>query len=268
MFGSSHEAGRVVRRSSCRPGESMKSSGVRRTAGLRLRGVAYAEPGAPGAADRATDGALVSARFPSLAAATGGRRAGASRLCSPMAPPTRASTMTPPGRTSRQAASRGAAWPAAVLLSVIALAGCSGESAPKPAPPSSSPTASDSASDEPSNAAPSPSVEEPPEMPAAAKGTSKKSAEAFVRYAVEVLNYTSQTLRRETAARRSRHEDCAGCASLAPYVEGIRAARAACVAGMWTSKRCSWLEAPHRVPVTSLIQGRGRVRSPEGAGEQ
>ena len=31
-------------------------------------------------------------------------------------------------------------------------------------------------------------------MPAAAKGTTKKSAEAFVRYAVEVLNYTSATL--------------------------------------------------------------------------
>ena len=31
-------------------------------------------------------------------------------------------------------------------------------------------------------------------MPEAAKGTTKKSAEAFVRYAVEVLNYTSLRL--------------------------------------------------------------------------
>ena len=79
-------------------------------------------------------------------------------------------------------------------MGVGALAGCSGDPAPEPAPPETSPSATESASGEPSTDAESPSVEGPPEMPEAAKGTSKKSAEAFVRYAVEVLNYTSGEL--------------------------------------------------------------------------
>lgn len=60
-------------------------------------------------------------------------------------------------------------------------------------------------------------------MPAAAKGTSKKSAEAFVRYAVEVLNYGTQSLQ-PRAIRGLGTEECAGCESLAQYIGGIRAA--------------------------------------------
>ncbi len=95
-----------------------------------------------------------------------------------------------------------------MVLGVGALASCSGDPAPEPAPPETSPSASESASEVPSTAAPSPSVEGPPEMPEAAKGTTKKSAEAFVRYAVEVLNYSASEARVQGPADRISSELC------------------------------------------------------------
>ena len=67
-------------------------------------------------------------------------------------------------------------------------------------------------------------------MPEAAKGTTKKSAEAFVRYAVEVLNYGTQSLQ-PSVIRKLGSADCAGCRSLASYVAGIRAAEGSVVGG-------------------------------------
>jgi hypothetical protein len=124
------------------------------------------------------------------------------------------------------------AFVVAALGVCLALTGCS-EDAPEPAP-LESPAASEepSESPEPSAAA----ADGPPEMPEAAKGTSKKSAEAFVRYAVEVLNYTSRTL--DTKPLTSvASADCAGCSSVTDYVDGIREADGSIDGGEWRIRR-------------------------------
>lgn len=230
MFDGSHEAGRVVRRSSCRPGESMKSPGVRRAAVLRRRRDADAGPAS-----------LVSPRSPSSAAATGGLRAGAVGPCAPVAsfvgcltmtPPTCGSMTTPPGHTSSRSASQGAAWLAVLLVLVTVLAGCSGQSAPEPAQPETPPSASDSASDEPSTAAPSPSVEGPPEMPEVAEGPSRRSAEEFVQYTIELLNYTNRTLNAQPL-RRISSDECAACSAISDDVEALREAGGSLEGGLW-----------------------------------
>ena len=173
MFGGSHEAGRVVRRSSCRPGESMKSPGVRRQ-----------RPARSGVGRLGVGGVVVVARPGAIGLAL------ASRLRSVAAV---GSSDHGCVESARDGAGSLGAW-----------RGVQRRRAPEPAPPETSPTASDSASSEPSTPAPSPSVEGPPEMPEAAKGTSKKSAEAFVRYAVEVLNYTALSARTEPLRRISQ----------------------------------------------------------------
>jgi hypothetical protein len=71
---------------------------------------------------------------------------------------------------------------------VLVVLGACSEDPPKPEAletPSSSPTATASRTSSPDTA---------PTLPPEARGTSKKSAEAFVRYAIEVLNYTAATL--------------------------------------------------------------------------
>lgn len=231
MFGGSHEADGVVRRSSCRPGESMKSPGSRRAAGLRRRGDADVGPASS-----------VSSLSRSSVTATGELGTGVPGRSAPAAPPGGWMARAP-GRTTSRAAARGAAWAAVVLTSVTAVAGCSGESAPEPAPPETSPTASDSASSEPSTAAPSPSVEGPPEMPAAARGTSKKSAEAFVRYAVEVLNYGTLRVKPE-AVRRISEGSCRTCTSIVTGLEEIRDADGEIRGGAWEIERLEVLRSP------------------------
>jgi hypothetical protein len=73
----------------------------------------------------------------------------------------------------------------AALACSAALAGC--QANPEPAPlPSESPSATaPSEADSPSPA--------PPTMPAEARGTSEKSAKAFVRFWIEALNYAGPT---------------------------------------------------------------------------
>jgi hypothetical protein len=70
-------------------------------------------------------------------------------------------------------------------------------------------------------------------MPEAAKGTSRKSAEAFVRYAVDVLNYTSRTL--DTKPLQAvASKACEGCSSVSKYVSDIREAGGTVDGGEWT----------------------------------
>lgn len=80
-------------------------------------------------------------------------------------------------------------------------------------------------------------------MPAAAKGTSKKSAEAFVRYAVEVLNYG--TLQLQPALVRTISEaNCTACESIATGLEEIRAGGGDIRGGEWQVRRIEALRSP------------------------
>ncbi|QIK66617.1 hypothetical protein G7072_09915 [Nocardioides sp. HDW12B] len=111
------------------------------------------------------------------------------------------------------------------------VAGCS-DPAPEPAPLDSSPSAS---TEQTATAEPEPTsdVEGPPEMPAAAKGTSRKSAEAFVRYAVDVLNYTSASLDTEPLRALSA-SGCKSCEAISGAVDELRSAGGRLEDGLWS----------------------------------
>jgi hypothetical protein len=111
----------------------------------------------------------------------------------------------------------GALAASAVLLG-CALAGCT-DDAPEPEPlpspaASSAPTASASAS-----ASPSP-ASGPPTMPPEARGTSRASAEAFVRHWVDSLNYSGP--QGDTASlRRLSTADCIDCDAIADAIDRV-----------------------------------------------
>ncbi len=90
----------------------------------------------------------------------------------------------------------------ALAAALLVLTGCT-DDAPKPqavetTTPSATPTET-----------PTSSPTTAPTLPPEAQGTSKKAAEAFVRYAVDVLNYTAADAGCRSARRRSRAR-CAG----------------------------------------------------------
>ena len=97
-----------------------------------------------------------------------------------------------------------------------ALAGC--DSNPEPAP---LPTESASASTPTESSSPTPSVT-PPTMPAAAKGTSEKSAKAFVRYWVSSLNYAADTGEVENLDSLSAAE-CEACTGIIDQIQRVHA---------------------------------------------
>lgn len=95
-----------------------------------------------------------------------------------------------------------------------ALAGC--DSNPEPAP---LPTESASASTPTESSSPTPSVT-PPTMPAAAKGTSEKSAKAFVRYFFVALNHATATGDTDSLETASG-SDCESCANFVNRISDI-----------------------------------------------
>jgi hypothetical protein len=122
-----------------------------------------------------------------------------------------------------------------------ALTACS-EDAPEPAP-LKSPAASQEPSESPEPSA-TPS-DGPPEMPEAAKGTSKKSAEAFVRYAVDVLNYA--TLELDPAAIEAISDPaCKACRSILVGLKEVRRDAGDINGGAWRVKRVEALPSPVR----------------------
>lgn len=95
-----------------------------------------------------------------------------------------------------------------VLLAL--LSGCTDNAEPKPLPTPSPSTPSPS---------PSPSVSAPT-LPAEAQGVSAKSAEAFVRYYVETINYASAT--GHTAQLQSASDErCVSCAAVQSAIETV-----------------------------------------------
>lgn len=98
------------------------------------------------------------------------------------------------------------------LACCAALAGC--ESNPEPAPlPSQSPAASTPTETE----SPTPT---PPTMPAEARGTSEKSAKAFVRYYVAAVNFAMRTGNTK-ALLRLADDSCVTCTAITDRIEDV-----------------------------------------------
>src|SRR3954468_11714071 len=111
---------------------------------------------------------------------------------------------------------------AAVCLALGLLGACSDNPEPR-AVSSGSPTP-DSSSD---------STGGPPALPPEAKGTSKQAAVAFVRYAIEVLNYTARSL--DTSALKDiSSAECAACNGIRRTTGAIRSSGGRIEDGAWT----------------------------------
>ncbi|WP_460829370.1 DUF6318 family protein [Nocardioides hungaricus] len=121
-----------------------------------------------------------------------------------------------------------AAVVAAVVL-VLGLAACSGDPEPRVAPPSPTVPSTTRAS-----------VQTPPEMPAAAKGTDAAAAEAFVRFYWETVNYAQET-GDLSSLREISAKTCIACQAGLDYLEDVFAKDGA------------------------ISGGRGRVGNPETA---
>jgi choline/glycine/proline betaine transport protein len=105
----------------------------------------------------------------------------------------------------------------AALTAAVLMAGCTSNPEPAPLP---SPSASGSES---AGASPSASASAAPSMPAEARGTSKKSAKAFVRYYVDVLNHAMATGDTELLESLSSPK-CVSCDSVAQLVNEVYSA--------------------------------------------
>jgi len=97
---------------------------------------------------------------------------------------------------------------AAVVL-VLGLAACSGDPEPRVAPPSPTAPSTTRAS-----------VQTPPEMPAAAKGTDAAAAEAFVKFYWEMVNY-AQLTGDLGALRGISSKKCVACQAGIDYLAGV-----------------------------------------------
>jgi hypothetical protein len=114
----------------------------------------------------------------------------------------------------------------AALAAVLVLGTACSEDPPAPDPIAAAPSTSTTPS-----ATPSPSG--PPTMPAEAKGTSRKSAVAFVRHYVDLMNHSASALDPEPLRLLSA-EDCAACRRILRSVEEVRDAGGRFVGGAWT----------------------------------
>lgn len=123
---------------------------------------------------------------------------------------------------------------AAVLVVglVVGLAGCEGEAKPSPLPDPSSSAAS------PSSASPSASASAAPSLPAAAKGRTAKSAEAFARHYIDLINYLGATGDSEPLAAVSA-PSCSVCEAVIDEAQRVYGEGGRFEGGTWTSRRPS-----------------------------
>src|SRR4051794_9475062 len=111
---------------------------------------------------------------------------------------------------------------AAVCLALGLLGACSDNPEPR-AVSSGSPTP-DSSSD---------STGGPPPPPPEAKGTSKQAAVAFVRYYVDLLNYSQSSLS-SAPARKYSAAECNSCEAITDSVDRVRRKGGHFEGGQWT----------------------------------
>ncbi|HET7414974.1 MAG TPA: DUF6318 family protein [Arthrobacter sp.] len=111
------------------------------------------------------------------------------------------------------------AWFASAVMAITIglVSACSANPEPAPLPQSSTPVETTTGTPRPAGD-PTPSPDGPPTLPAAARGTSARAAEAFVRFWIESLNYAATT--GETSGlRRSSTASCAACGAIARFIE-------------------------------------------------
>jgi uncharacterized protein DUF6318 len=122
---------------------------------------------------------------------------------------------------------------AAVAVSVsVLVAGCTQDAGPKPSPlPSTTKTAS------PSSTAPT-----PPVMPAEAKGTSAKSAKAFVRYWIATLNFAGRS-GNTTSLRESSAQRCAACNAIADFIDKVYSAGGSISGDGWSVRTVRFVDS-------------------------
>ena len=113
---------------------------------------------------------------------------------------------------------------AITVVAALALGGCSGDDKGSSAdPPSATPTPSASTTP-PSDAAPT--------LPPEARGHSEQAAIAFTKYAVDVLNYSGQTLD-VRPIRAIASNDCAACRGIIATLLRIKKAGGSVRGGIW-----------------------------------
>jgi|SRR3954466_322138 hypothetical protein len=131
---------------------------------------------------------------------------------------------------------------AAVCLALLLLGACSANPAPK-AISSSTPSAT-----------PSASTDGPPTLPPEARGTSKQAAVAFVRYYVDLLNYSQKSLA-SAPARRYSAAGCDACAAITSSVDHVRYKGGHFEGGQWTVREARTVPAadPHLTRVQMVV---------------
>ncbi len=150
----------------------------------------------------------------------------------------------------------------AVVLAValaLALGACSADNpAPKPLA-SSTPTASPTAT---ASATPS----GPPPLPAAARGTSRAAAVAFVRHWIDTLNYSAATLDTRALAAMSS-TDCESCQSVIQNLGKLRRSGGSMTGFNWRLIEPQVVDPTRRaMKVQGALQSTPhRVRSKAGA---
>lgn len=111
---------------------------------------------------------------------------------------------------------------AVAVMAVVLVGACSSNPEPAPLPRSSTPVETTSGAPSPVSD-PTPTPKGPPTLPAAARGKGPRAAKAFVRYWVEVLDYSGTHGDAATLAEAS-DEECESCQALIHEIEGIDAA--------------------------------------------
>jgi hypothetical protein len=137
------------------------------------------------------------------------------------------------------------------LLALVGAPGCTNDSA-EPAPlPSQSSSATASATPS-STASASDSPAAAPSMPADAKGTSAKSAEAFARHYVDLINYASRT-GKTRELRAASADTCKSCSAIASVVNMIYSKGGAIRSAGWQITRLTRVsDRPSRRPAINL----------------
>lgn len=139
---------------------------------------------------------------------------------------------------------------AAVAVTVPVLVdGCTQDTGPKPSPlPSTTKSAS------PTSTAPT-----PPVMPAEAKGTSAKSAKAFARHYVDLINFSSKS--GDTATLDAASDPaCESCAAISKNIRDIYDAGGSITSHGWKLRSATLVpQQPKSRPILDL----GIIQAPE-----
>lgn len=154
---------------------------------------------------------------------------------------------------------RGATLAAALLLGSSSLASCSDNPAPEPLA-SDTPSATATAT-----ATPSPTGA--PALPPEARGTTRKSAVAFVRHWVDTLNYSADTLDTKHLRELSA-PNCDGCTTAVEIIEDLRRDGGRFIEHEWTLQEMQPLTVDSTTAQVQVLVKSAASRVVEKAGQE